>query len=385
MPNGSERLVRFATGLRVVRAVGRVAVAFTCLSLTYLVSGIPAGGLTDQDDPPSAGAHSGRSTDGAVADGSSSARLTSRVSAESFWSQALGIRKQFVVYLPPSYEASSQRRYPVAYYLHGMLGDEWNWVRSGAIDRTLDSLVASGLPEMIVVMPDGDDGWYTTWNNLGNNAECRRSRPPGRQSETVDAYCVPWPKYDDYIARDLVARVDSVYRTIPSRSARAIAGLSMGGYGAISLALAYPDVFSAAASHSGVLSPLYMGPHPYSAPSRYASTEAELRQNAGNLWPAMVLAFGRDTTGWWPRDPGRRAARYSSADRTRMPALMLDVGVADPYVDQSRDLHATLHRLGVTHAYAEWPGAHNWDYWRLHARESLRWIGGHIAGGAARQ
>jgi putative tributyrin esterase len=385
MPNGSERLVRFATGLRVVRAVGRVAVAFTCLSLTYLVSGIPAGGLTDQDDPPSAGAHSGRSTDGAVADGSSSARLTSRVSAESFWSQALGIRKQFVVYLPPSYEASSQRRYPVAYYLHGMLGDEWNWVRSGAIDRTLDSLVASGLPEMIVVMPDGDDGWYTTWNNLGNNAECRRSRPPGRQSETVDAYCVPWPKYDDYIARDLVARVDSVYRTIPSRSARAIAGLSMGGYGAISLALAYPDVFSAAASHSGVLSPLYMGPHPYSAPSRYASTEAELRQNAGNLWPAMVLAFGRDTTGWWPRDPGRRAARYSSADRTRMPALMLDVGVADPYVDQSRDLHATLDRLGVTHAYAEWPGAHNWDYWRLHARESLRWIGGHIAGGAARQ
>ena len=141
----------------------------------------------------------------------------SRVAADSFWSQALGIRKQFVVYLPPSYEASGQRRYPVAYYLHGMWGDEWNWVRAGGIDHTLDSLVTAGMPEMIVVMPDGDDGWYTTWNNLGNNAECRRAKPPGRQTETVESYCVPWPKYDDYIARDLVARVDSIYRTIPSR------------------------------------------------------------------------------------------------------------------------------------------------------------------------
>ena len=380
----SERLLTCAAAFRVGRAIGRVAMAFTCLSLTYLLSGIPAGDLTDQDDPPSAGAHNGRSTDGAAASVPSIARPGSRVSADSFWSQALGIRKQFVVYLPPSYDASGQRRYPVAYYLHGMWGDEWNWVRAGAIDRTLDSLVASGLPEMIVIMPDGDDGWYTTWNNLGNNAECRRSKPPRRESETVDAYCVPWPKYDDYIARDLVARVDSVYRTIPSRSARAIAGLSMGGYGAISLALAYPDVFSAAASHSGVLSPLYMGPHPYAAPPRYASTEAELKQNAADLWPAMVLAFGRDTTGWWPRDPGRRAARSWSADRARMPALMLDVGVADPYVDESRDFHATLDRLGVRHVYAEWPGAHNWDYWRLHARESLHWIGGHIANGAGR-
>jgi S-formylglutathione hydrolase FrmB len=359
-------------------------VAFACVSLTYLVSGIPGGGLADQRDPPSAGAHSELAADRAGGSFPLATRLASRVAADSFWSQALGLRKQFVVYLPPSYDATSQRRYPVAYYLHGMWGDEWNWVRSGGIDRTLDSLVAGGLPEMIVVMPDGDDGWYTTWNNLGNNAECRRSKPPGRQSETVDAYCVPWPKYDDYIARDLVARVDSVYRTIPSRSARAIAGLSMGGYGAISLALMYPDVFSAAASHSGVVSPLYMGPHPYVAPPRYATSEAELKQNAGNLWPAMVLAFGRDTTGWWPRDPGRRAARALKADRSRMPALMLDVGAQDPYVDQSRDFHATLERLGVTHSYAEWPGAHNWDYWRLHAGESLRWIGGHIGNGASR-
>jgi len=381
MATESEQGVFFATAASLAREAGRVAVAFSCVSLTYLLSGIPSGTL---NDPPTARAHVGPASEAKTPANMAKPGFVSRVAADSLWSQALGIRKQFVVYLPPSYDANSQRRYPVAYYLHGMWGDEWNWVRAGAINRTLDSLVAAGLPEMILVMPDGDDGWYTTWNNLGNNAECRRSKPPGRETETVDAYCVPWPKYDDYIARDLVARVDSVYRTIPSRSARAIAGLSMGGYGAISLALAYPDVFSAAASHSGVVSPLYTGPHPYAPPSRYASNETELRENAGNLWPAMVLAFGRDTTGWWPRDPGRRAARYTASERAHMPALMLDVGVSDQYVDQSRDLHATLERLGVAHAYSEWPGAHNWDYWRVHARESLRWIGGHIAGGAGR-
>src|SRR5215207_2344427 len=268
MANGSERSVILDAAAEFLREAGRVATAFTCVFITYLVSGIPSGVAADSTDlrnAPTLAAAPGSGPQPAVA------TPPSRVAADSFWSQALGIRKQFVVYLPPSYDGTSTRRYPVAYYLHGHAGDEWNWVRAGRIDRTLDSLIAGGVPEMIVVMPDGDDGWYTTWNNLGNNADCRRSTPPGRRSESVDAFCVPWPKYDDYITRDLVARVDSVYRTIPSRTARAIAGLSMGGYGAVSLALAYPDVFSAAASHSGVLSPLFVGPHPYAAPPRYAA------------------------------------------------------------------------------------------------------------------
>ena len=67
-----------------------------------------------------------------------------------------------------------------------------------------------------------------------------------------------------------------------------------------------------------------------------------------------------------------------------MPALMFDVGVDDPYVDQARDFHATLQRLGVAHVYAEWPGSHDWNYWRRHVRESLRWIGERI-GGASQQ
>ena len=175
---------------------------------------------------------------------------TGRVRTDTLWSQALGTTKQLVVWLPPSYDREPGRRYPVAYYLHGAWGSEWDWVRAGKVDQVLDSLVTAGMGEMIVVMPDGDDGFYTTWNSLGNYADCTR-HPPERESAAT--YCVPWPHYDDYIARDLVAHVDSTFRTLGDARHRAIAGLSMGGYGAIALALGYPDVFSAAASHSGVV------------------------------------------------------------------------------------------------------------------------------------
>jgi enterochelin esterase-like enzyme len=106
MQNELERPERPSLGARLARELWRVTVAFTCVSLTYLVSGIPSGSLMDAANAPS------MSVPAVVQAGS---RTASRVAADSFWSQALGIRKQFVVYLPPSYEANGQRRFPVAY------------------------------------------------------------------------------------------------------------------------------------------------------------------------------------------------------------------------------------------------------------------------------
>ena len=146
----------------------------------------------------------------------------------------------------------------------------------------------------------------------------------------------------------------------------------MGGYGAVSLALRYPDVFSAAASHSGVLSPLLVGAAPF-APRRRATrrTSRTLRER-GALWPTILLAFGRDTAGWWARDPGR-LARARAARPTRAHARALcRRRRADRFVDQTArpPLHARA--LGVPHAYAEWPGAHDWDYWRAHVARASR-------------
>lgn len=317
---------------------------------------------------------------GILTDATQTAEAQGRIDSTSFWSQSLGIRKQFLVWLPPSYDSAVQRRYPVAYYLHGLWGSEGNWTALGSLHRSLDSLTAAGMPEIIVVMPDGDDGWYTTWNWLGDYDGCRRGFTP-RPGDTVDSYCVPWPHYDDYIARDLVAYVDSTWRTQPDRRHRAIAGLSMGGFGAVTLALSYPDVFTAAASHSGILSPLFVGPRPFSAPPRYAPDLDALRASYGErLFPLIRPMFGPDTAGWWSRDPARKARRLAQRNRDSLPSLMIDVGVDDELaVDQTRAFHYELQVLGIPHVYAEWPGEHNWEYWTLHARESLRWIAARIA------
>jgi S-formylglutathione hydrolase FrmB len=307
----------------------------------------------------------------------SPARKAGSVVDIEFWSQMLGTTKHARVYLPPSYRAGA-RRYPVAYYLHGANGSEADWSTQGRLGATMDSLVASGMPEMIVVMPDGDDGWYTTWNALGNFTECSRMPP---KKESAPDYCVPWPKYDDYIARDVVAHIDSTYRTIADRAHRGIAGLSMGGYGAVSLALGYPDVFSAAASHSGVLAPLLGIAHDgVPAPTRDAVDIDEIRARWPQwLWPSLALAFGgRDMFGWWARDPVRIAMRAVDGGRP-LPPLLVDVGVDDPFLAQNREFVAGATRLGESVEYHEWPGGHTWEYWRAHLPQSLVWLAGRLS------
>jgi putative tributyrin esterase len=299
------------------------------------------------------------------------------VLTDTLYSQALGTRKAFVVYLPPSYARDTARRYPVAYYLHGHWGSETDWTRQGALAPTMDSLVAAGMPEMIVVMPDGDDGWYTTWNSLGRYRACMDGPSPGPHAEPRESYCVPWPKYDDYVARDLVAFTDSNYRTHADRAHRGIAGLSMGGYGAVTLALNYPDVFAAAWSHSGFLATMLVAD---SGRTREARSIEELRELRRGSWYSMGPAFGEDTIGWRARDPATLLRRaLGRGGRGELPALGFDVGRDDFFLPQNRAFARALDSLGVRHDYAEHPGRHDWAYWRAHLPESARWLARHIA------
>ena len=301
------------------------------------------------------------------------------VRTDTVWSPSVGARKALVVYLPPSYDTNRRTRYPLLVYLHGRSGNERDWVDAGRLHHTMDSLVRAGAPEAIIAMPDGDDGWYTTWNQLGDANACLADTA---RREPAATFCVPWTRYDDYIARDIVVHMDASYRTLARRETRAIAGLSMGGFGALTLALQYPDVFAAAASHSGVVSPRYLGPKPFAAPPQYASTTADLQTASRHLWSGLRVVMGKDTIGWNARDPGHMAKRLqqrAAAGGPPLPALMFDVGVDDSWVDQNRDLHATLDRLGVSHRYAEWPGAHTWAYWQRHAAESLTFLLGIVS------
>jgi len=297
------------------------------------------------------------------------------VRVAAFFSPALGVEKHYVVYLPPSYATAPARRYPVAYYLHGLTGNEADWVTLASIDVVADSLIGGGTPEMIIVMPDGDDGWYTNWEEAPQPYDaCLVDTLLNR---AAPALCVVQARYEDYIARDLVRHVDSTYRTLADRRHRGIAGLSMGGYGAVTIALAHPEVFSAAASHSGVLAPLYAGPHPFAAPVRYHTSADSLARGWGGMWTSIARAFGRTIASWDARDPAHLARRLQAA-RGPMPALFIDVGAQDGLVDQSRAFHAELDALGISHTYAEWPGRHDWKYWHAHVGQSLRWLADRI-------
>lgn len=292
-----------------------------------------------------------------------------------FYAEALGVWKRYFVYLPPSYGREPRRRFPVAYYLHGLSGNESDWISRANIDVAMDSLVAGGAPEMILVLPDGDDGWYANWAEPRDPVDCAADTT---LAEAADAYCVAHYRYADYIVRDLVAHVDSAYRTLADRAHRGIAGLSMGGYGAITLALRYPDEFAAAASHSGVLSPFYGGPHPFAGSPRYYTSRDSLAAAWGSIWHALAPVFGADTTRWWAGDPARLVRGLRAAHRP-VPDLFFDVGRQDGLADESRAFHAELVALGVPHAYAEWPGRHSWPYWHAHVGESLAWLATRIA------
>jgi putative tributyrin esterase len=289
------------------------------------------------------------------------------VRVERFFAPALGVEKHYVIYLPPSYATAPAKRYPVAYYLHGLTGNEADWVALASIDVVADSLAAGGSPEMILVMPDGDDGWYTNWEEPPEPyGACLADTLLNR---AAPALCVVRARYEDYIARDLVRHVDSTYRTLADRRHRGIAGLSMGGFGAVTIALEHPDVFS----------PLYAGPHPFATPAHYHTSIDSLTADWRGIWDAIAPAFGRTIASWTARDPAQLVRRLVDQHGS-MPALFIDVGTHDRLLDQARAFHAELAALGISSTYAEWPGGkHDWKYWHAHVGESMRWLAERIA------
>lgn len=299
-----------------------------------------------------------------------------RVVTDTLWSQSLGTRKVVQLYLPPSYETAPTRRYPWLIYLHGHDGSERDWVVVGRMAQTMDSLVAAGMPEMVVVMPDGDDGWWTTAHGLPDVARCRREAP---SREGGDSYCVPWPHYDDYVAVDLLEWAEGRYRLRSERAARGIGGVSMGGYGAISLALRYPERFAAAASHSGVLDPREFAPPAARRRVVNGAIPDSLKDRTRRgLARTLDYSFGADTIGWIGRDPLTLLDR-ARARRAPLPTLWADIGTSDVFLDGNRAFRDGLQRRGVALEYAETPGGHDWDFWRSHLPLSLRWLAGQLS------
>jgi S-formylglutathione hydrolase FrmB len=208
------------------------------------------------------------------------------------------------------------------YLLHGLSDDYTVWLR-----RTRIEWYVRDLP-LMVVMPDGFRGFYT------DNAE--------------------GPAYAKYVAEELIQFVERNFPARAERQARCIGGLSMGGYGALRLALAYPHLFASAISHSGAL---------------MHGSRNEPRPD-GPLSPAEFhRIFGRSPAGL--EHDLLALAQQVKHSETRLPRMLIDCGTEDFLLDDNRTLHREFDRLGVPHEYREFPGAHTWDYWDEHVREAL--------------
>ncbi len=228
-----------------------------------------------------------------------------------------GMAVRFNVILPVEY-ATSTARYPVLYLLHGYTGDFTDWV-------TLTNITDYARTyREIIVMPEGDNGFYT------------------------NSYSDPKRAWEDYIIQDLIPYVDTHFRTITTRQGRAIAGLSMGGYGALKLALKYPQMFCAVASLSGA-----------PAAAQWSAEKPFLRDQA--LRQVVEAAFGpKDNPGRAANDPFELVKKLPADLR---PQLYLAVGSSDFLLEENRAFVASLAQLKIPYEYRESPGTHDWWFW----------------------
>lgn len=234
------------------------------------------------------------------------------------------------VYTPAGYDdpAAAGRRYPVIYMLHGWPGSEGNWPGMGHATDTADSLIASGrIPPVLIVFPNG-----TGKGLLG-------------RSLYIDSYDGE-SKVETFITHRLVSWVDSTFRTIRSPASRGVIGLSDGGTASINLVLQHPDLFGAAGSHSADLRLAKgMGMGGVIGPEPGASKL--LAEHSPLVYAAEVLPH---------LDP---------------PVIYFDCGADDESAAENREFDALLTRLHVPHTYHEFPGTHEWKYWRSHLPASL--------------
>lgn len=217
-----------------------------------------------------------------------------------------------VVIKPEGYNTAKEL--PVVYLLHGHGGNYADWVKKAeGVQELADTY------NMLIVCPDGGvSSWY--WNSPADASY----------------------QYETYVSKELVAWVDSHYKTIRDRKGRAITGLSMGGHGALYLAFRHQDVFGAAGSMSGGV---------------------DIRPFPNNWNMAKRLGTYAEQPARWESHTVINMLHLLNPKEKEL-ALVIDCGTEDFFYKVNENLHEQLLYRNIPHDYYTRPGAHNWDYWK---------------------
>ena len=191
------------------------------------------------------------------------------------------VDRDVIVFLPPGYAKDKKLRYPVVYALHGYSIGAEQWTHEIHVPQTIEGAFAKGSQEMIVVLPDSK----TIYNG------------------SMYSSSVTTGDFENFIAHDVVAYIDSHYRTIPNRASRGLVGHSMGGYGASRIGMRHPDVFGALY----IMSPCCLSPMAGGGPG----PADQIKERA--IASEKKVAAAKSPADLAAQSPGFQSAQYATA------------------------------------------------------------------------
>jgi len=259
----------------------------------------------------------------------------SRIDCTSVDSRILHRSVRYCVMLPTNYDKET-RKYPVLYFLHGLGENEQTLMRSGGWGLIEDLQRAQKIADFVMVAPEGRGGFFI------NSADGKN-------------------RYSDFLLQEFLPQVEAHYRIIRNRKSRGVTGLSMGGYGALRVAFAHPELFGSVRAQS---------------PALITETPAQLNadlQHAGPLAQLLGSVFGNpiDVARWKQNNPFDLARKNQVQLRTQ--AIYVNCGDQDEYGFDTgaNQMHKQLTAEGIRHEFHLYPGRHSAEYFLSHLGETI--------------
>jgi enterochelin esterase-like enzyme len=255
-------------------------------------------------------------------------------------STAMGKEVKYNIYLPAGYD-KTDRAYPVLYLLHGYSDDETGWTQFGEAQHIADETINKGdAPAMIIVMPDAGVTFYI------NSADGKA-------------------RYEDFFVTELIPHIEATYRVRAKKEFRAVAGLSMGGYGTMVLATKHPDLFAAAAPLSGA----------FWSDDEIANMPAERWDGLfASLYGKSAPGKGRLSENWY-KNSILKIIETTPVDKLKTVKYYIDCGDDDFLIKGNMNLHAAMTDKAIPHEFRVRDGGHTWTYWRTALPEVMKFAG----------
>ena len=252
----------------------------------------------------------------------------SKVVTDSIYSKVLKAHRAYTIYLPKSYEVNPEKKYPILYLLHGVMGTNEGWCRDRRAGGVLGQLIASGEAcDVIVVSPNAGGNIYAgVWNGYFN---------------------MPGWAYEDFFYQEFLPYIESKYRVIGDKQHRAIAGLSMGGGGTTSYAQRHSELYCAAYAMSALMNIPEFGAMPSKEPAN-PEDKMEILNKSVREHSCIDYVLQADDT---------------RKEQLRSVQWYVDCGDDDFLLDRNIEFVQAMHRAQIPLQFRVRDGGHTNEYW----------------------